>query len=197
MAHWLLKSEPGSFSIADLEAKGVEHWDGVRAYMARNNLMAMKLGEQGFFYHSSTDPIGVAGVCEVVREAYPDHTQFDPSSKYFDPKATPDNPRWFMPDVRFVRRFPRFVTLAEIRETPGLQDMTLVQRGMRLSVQPVTDKEWQIICDLGERMTDGAQRLPLEEVPKEDPIGRAVPERAFGQTGQPWDLQSGEVGPAE
>lgn len=151
VSYWLVKSEPGTFSIDDLERKGVEHWDGVRSYMARNNLMAMKVGDLALFHHSSADPPGVAGICEVVREAYPDHTQFDPESKYFDPKATSENPRWFMPDMKFVRKFPRFVPIKEIRETPGLQDMALVQRGMRLSVQPVTEKEWQIICDLGER----------------------------------------------
>lgn len=151
MAYWLLKSEPESFSIDDLARKGAEHWDGVRNYAARNHLMAMKVGDLGFFYHSSTDVIGIAGVCEVVREAYPDHTQFDPGSKYFDPKATPDKPRWFMPDVRFVRKFPRLVPLAEIRQTPGLADMQLVRFG-RLSVQSVTETEWEIICDLAERV---------------------------------------------
>jgi predicted RNA-binding protein with PUA-like domain len=151
MARWLLKTEPSSFSIDDLERMGVEHWDGVRAYPARNNLMAMRLGEQALFYHSSADPPGVVGVCEVAREAYPDFTQFDPESKYFDPKATPDNPRWFMPDVRFVRRFPRLVSLAEIRQTPGLSDMDLV-KWSRLSVQRVTDQEWEIVCDLAERV---------------------------------------------
>ncbi len=150
MAYWLLKSEPESFSIDDLERKGVEHWDGVRNYAARNHLMSMKLGELGFFYHSSTTPVGIAGVCEVVREAYPDHTQFDPLSKYFDPKASPDKPRWFMPDVRFIRKFPRLVPLSEIRETPGLDEMQLVRFG-RLSVQSVAEKEWEIVCDLAER----------------------------------------------
>lgn len=148
MARWLLKSEPESFSIDDLERKGVEHWDGVRNYGARNNLMAMKLGDLGFFYHSSCEVPGVAGVCKVVREAYPDHTQFDPESKYFDPKATPDKPRWFMPDVRFVRKLDRVVPLREIRRTPGLEDMQLVRWG-RLSVSGVSDGEWAIICDLG------------------------------------------------
>lgn len=148
MAYWLLKSEPGSYSIDDLEREGVASWDGVRNYAARNNLMAMKLGDVGFFYHSNADPSGVVGICEVVREAYPDHTQFDPESKYFDPRSTPDTPRWLMPDVRFVRKFPRMVPLPEIRQTPGLQDMQLVKFG-RLSVQAVTEKEWEIVCDLG------------------------------------------------
>jgi predicted RNA-binding protein with PUA-like domain len=149
MPHWLLKSEPNSFSIDDLQRKGVEHWDGVRNYQARNNLRAMAVGDQCFFHHSVVDPTGIAGICEVAREAYPDHTQFDPASKYFDPKATQDEPRWFMPDVRFVRRFDRIVTLKELRLVPGLEDMVLLNRG-RLSVQPVTDQEWKIILALAE-----------------------------------------------
>lgn len=149
MAYWLLKTEPSTFSIDDLAEKSVEHWDGVRNWTARNNLRAMQVGEQAFFYHSSEDPTGVAGVCEVVREAYPDDSQFDPGSKYFDPRATPEKPRWFMPDVRFVRKFPRLVTLKEIRATPGLEDMALVKYS-RLSVQPVTDTEWKIVTALAE-----------------------------------------------
>ena len=150
MAYWLLKSEPTTFSIDHLQAKGIEHWDGVRNYQARNNLRAMAVGDLCFFYHSVVDPTGIAGICEVVREAYPDHTQFDPASKYFDPKASPDKPRWFMPDVRFVRRFDRVVTLKELRTVPGLENMVLLNRG-RLSVQPVTEEEWNIINSLAEQ----------------------------------------------
>ena len=148
MAHWLLKTEPEAFSIDDLERLGVAPWDGVRAYMARNNLMAMRVGEHAFFYHSSCDPPGVVGICEVVREAYPDHTAWNPESKYFDPRTNPEKPRWFMPDVKFVEKFPRMVPIAELRATPGLEAMTLLQRGMRLSVQPVRDEEWEIILGL-------------------------------------------------
>ena len=148
VAHWLLKTEPEAFSIDDLERMGTSPWDGVRNYMARNNLQAMRVGERAFFYHSSCEPPGVVGVCEVVREAYPDHSAFDPQSKYFDRRSKPESPTWFMPDVRFVERFPRMVTLAEIRATPGLEEMVLVQRGQRLSVQPVTDTEWEIITAL-------------------------------------------------
>ena len=147
MAHWLMKTEPDTFSIDDLEVKRVEHWDGVRNWTARNNLRAMKLGERAFFYHSSCEPPGIAGICEIVREAYPDHSQFDPSSKYFDPKATEEKPRWYMPDVGFVEKFPRLIPLAELRQTPGLEEMVLL-RASRLSVQPVTDKEWEIITHL-------------------------------------------------
>ncbi|MEX2394328.1 MAG: EVE domain-containing protein [Actinomycetota bacterium] len=148
MNYWLLKSEPTTFGIDHLREKGVEHWDGVRNYMARNNLMAMKVGDRAFFHHSSCEVPGIVGICEVAREAYPDHTQFDPSSKYFDPKATPDKPRWFMPDVRFVMKFDEIVPIAVLRQTPGLQDMSMLARGSRLSVTPVTEKEWEIICDL-------------------------------------------------
>ncbi|MGH2726889.1 MAG: EVE domain-containing protein [Actinomycetota bacterium] len=148
MAHWLLKTEPEAFSIDDLERLGVAPWDGVRSYMARNNLLAMEVGEHAFFYHSSCDPPGVVGVCEVVREAYPDHTAWDPESKYFDPRSKEENPQWFMPDVKLVERFPRMITLAELRATPGLEAMVLLQRGMRLSVQPVRDEEWEIIVAL-------------------------------------------------
>src|SRR5437899_2906042 len=112
----------------------------------------MRAGDLGFFYHSSADPPGVAGVCEILREAYPDYSQFYPDSKYFDPKSKPLNPRWFMPDVKFVRKFPRVVPLAEIRQTPGLSDMDLVRFG-RLSVQRVTEKEWDIVCDLADAAT--------------------------------------------
>ena len=149
MAYWLLKTEPSAYSIDDLQRQEVGHWDGVRNYQARNNLRAMRVGDLAFFYHSSTEPPGVVGVCEVVKEAYPDHTQFDPDSKYYDPKATPDKPRWFMPDVRYVKHFPRMVTLAELRDVPGIEDMPLLNRS-RLSVQPVTDKQWEIVTQLAE-----------------------------------------------
>ncbi|MFP5224027.1 MAG: EVE domain-containing protein [Actinomycetota bacterium] len=149
MAYWLLKSEPDSFSIDDLEKVDSEPWDGVRNYQARNNLQAMKEGELAFFYHSNAKPPGVAGICEVVEEAKPDESQFDPGSKYHDPKATRDAPRWFCPRVRFVRRFERFVPLPEIREIPELSDMALVNRS-RLSVQPVSEEHWKIICRMGD-----------------------------------------------
>lgn len=149
MAYWLMKSEPAAFSIDDLERKGVEHWDGVRNFQARNNLRAMHVGELAFFYHSNAEPSGIAGVCEIARDAYPDHTQFEPNSKYFDPRSSPEDPRWWMPDVRFVRKFPRLVALQELKTVPGLENMVLLRRS-RLSVQPVTDEEWEIVLALAE-----------------------------------------------
>ena len=150
MAHWLLKTEPASFSIDDLARKEVEHWDGVRAYAARNNLMAMRLGDLGFFYHSSAEPPGVAGICEVVREFYPDHTQFDPASDYYDPKSREDNPTWTMVDLKAVEKLKRPVTLDEIKKTEGLEKMALVRIG-RLSVSPVTPAEYKIIRKLADK----------------------------------------------
>lgn len=147
MAHWLLKSEPDAFSIDDLEKVKVEPWNGVRNYQARNNLQAMKVGELCFFHHSGANPPGIVGICEVVKEAYPDASQFDAKSKYHDPKATPEKPRWFNPDVRFVERFPRLISLGELREIPELADMPLLNRS-RLSVQPVSDEAWKIICEI-------------------------------------------------
>lgn len=148
MAHWLLKTEPETFSIDHLERMGVSPWDGVRSYQARNNLRAMNVGEECLFYHASCDPPGIAGICRVAREAYPDHTAWDPTSKYHDPKSTPEAPVWFMPDVGFVERWPRVFTLAGLRGIPELAGMALLRRGMRLSVQPVTDAEWEIITRL-------------------------------------------------
>jgi predicted RNA-binding protein with PUA-like domain len=150
MAYWLVKTEPSTFSIDDLARKGVEHWDGVRNFQARNNLRAMKVGERALFYHSNADPAGVVGICEVVREAYPDASQFDPASRYYDPASKPESPRWWMPDVRFVGKFPRMIPLPEMRQIPGLEQMVLLNRS-RLSVQPVTDQEWKIIGALAEQ----------------------------------------------
>lgn len=148
MRYWLMKSEPGEFSIDDLEAapEQTEHWDGVRNYQARNMMRdEMEVGDQVLFYHSNTKPPGVVGVAEVAREGYPDHTAFDPQDPHFDPKSDPDDPRWFMVDVRFVERFPKTITLDEIKAEPTLSEMRLVQRGNRLSVMPVSAREFKKI----------------------------------------------------
>jgi len=149
VAYWLVKTEPGAFSIDHLERMGTSPWDGVRNYQARNNLMAMKVGDRAFFYHSSVEPPGIVGICEVAREAYPDPSAFDPASKYYDERSSPEKPRWFMPDVRFLEKFSRMLTLEELRQTPGLEAMALLQRGQRLSVQPVSEEEWRIITGMG------------------------------------------------
>lgn len=149
MRYWLVKSEPDVFSFADLQAapKKTTHWDGVRNYQARNTLRdAMKQGDRCFYYHSNAEPSGIAGICEVVREGYPDHTAFDKKDPHYDPKSKPDAPTWYMVDVKAVKAFPRLISLGELREVTALKGMVLLQKGSRLSVQPVTKKEWETIC---------------------------------------------------
>ncbi len=147
MPFWLMKSEPSVFSISDLRTRKVSGWDGVRNYQARNFMKAMKKGERAFFYHSNAEPSGVAGVMEIVREAYPDATQFDRKNDHFEPRATRAAPLWFQVDVRFVEAFPRVVTLDELRGRPELAGMALFKQS-RLSVQPVTPSEWKAVLKL-------------------------------------------------
>ena len=150
---WLMKTEPDMFSITDLRKKKRSPWDGVRNFMARNQMQAMRVGDLALFYHSSTEPPGVVGLSRVVREAYPDHTQFDRKSKYYDARAKPDKPRWFMVDVEFVERFPSMVTLAELKADPALNEMLVVRRGMRLSVQPVEPGHMRHVLALAKAKT--------------------------------------------
>ncbi|MEO6527020.1 MAG: EVE domain-containing protein [Gemmatimonadaceae bacterium] len=150
--HWLLKSEPGSFSFDDLLARPrrTTCWDGVRTYQARNSMRDdMKKGDLAFFYHSSVDPSEIVGIAEVVREGYPDHTALDANDPHFDPKSKADAPTWIMVDIRAVRPLARPLALAELRGVKGLESMVLLQKGSRLSVQPVTAEEWKIVCVLG------------------------------------------------
>lgn len=149
MAHWLMKSEPYEYGIDDLARDGTEIWDGVRNYRARNYMRdEMTEGDLVFFYHSNAKPPGVAGVMRVHRTGVADPTQFDPESKYFDPKSTPEEPRWICVEVEYVSTFAELVPLDALKSTPGLEDMAVVQRGQRLSVQPVTDTEWEIVLGL-------------------------------------------------
>ena len=149
-AHWLMKSEPDVFSIDDLAKKGVAGWDGVRNYQARNFMKAMKAGDKVFFYHSNALPPGIAGIAEVAKLAYPDPTQFDPKAGHYDPKALPAAPIWFQVDLRFVRKFPRHLSLDELRGVPALAGMPLFHRS-RLSVQPVTAAQWKTIAALASK----------------------------------------------
>ena len=145
MNYWLMKSEPGDYSIDDLEVDGTTHWDGVRNYQARNLMRdEMAVGDRVLFYHSNAKPPAVVGLAEVARTAYPDHTQFDPDDKHFDPKSDPDDPRWIMVDIKFVEKLPRQVGLPELKEYSELEDMVLLNRS-RLSVQPVTKKQFEFI----------------------------------------------------
>ncbi|MDH4232921.1 MAG: EVE domain-containing protein [Nitrospirota bacterium] len=146
-----MKSEPSVFSFDDLKARprSTDHWDGVRNYQARNYMRDMKKGDLVLFYHSNCDTPGVVGIAEIVREAYPDHTAFDPSSRYYDPKSGPDNPRWFMVDVKWKEALRRTVTLREMRGLQEVSGMKLMQKGQRLSVMPVTKDEFETIRGLG------------------------------------------------
>jgi len=148
--YWLMKSEPDEFSIDSLKKVGTEPWTGVRNYQARNFMMKdMRVGDEVFFYHSSTAVPGIAGIAEVASEAYPDPTQFDKKSDYFDPASKREEPRWWLVDVAFRRKLARVIPLDELRaHTDKLGDMVLLQKGSRLSVQPVTAKQWQTILSL-------------------------------------------------
>ena len=147
-AYRLLKSEPDVYSIDTLAQQRRGTWEGVRNYQARNHLRAMKKGELGFFYHSSCEPPGVAGLLRVQREAYPDPTQFDPRSDYYDPKSKPSDPRWSMVDVEFVEKFSDLIPLQQLKEDRKLAGMLVAQRGQRLSVQPVTRPHFEHILAL-------------------------------------------------
>jgi predicted RNA-binding protein with PUA-like domain len=152
MRYWLLKSEPDVFSFDDLKkrAKKTEPWNGVRNYQVRNMMRdEMALGDLGFFYHSSCPTPGIAGIVKIVKEAYPDHTQFDPSSEYFDPGSKPEEPRWLMVDVKWEAAFKTFVSLEMLRAEPALADMLILRKGNRLSITTVEPKHWEKICELG------------------------------------------------
>ncbi|MGB5606247.1 MAG: EVE domain-containing protein [Gammaproteobacteria bacterium] len=148
MKYWLMKSEPDVFGIDDLKAAPgkTEPWDGVRNYQVRNMMRdEMQPGDLAFFYHSNCKQPGIAGIMKITRAGYPDSTAFDPKKKYYDPKSDPDNPRWFMVDVKYVRHMRRGITLAELKDYPQLSDLPLVRRGNRLSVLPVTKQQWDFI----------------------------------------------------
>jgi len=154
MRHWLLKTEPGVFSFDDLlqAPDQTTGWNGIRNYQARNFLRdQMEEGDRVLIYHSSADPPVVAGLAEVVRRGYPDPTQFDPKDDHYDPESTPAAPRWYQVDVKAVRKLPREVSLEEIRRTKALAKMPLVQRGQRLSVQPVAPEEYALVVRMGSK----------------------------------------------
>jgi predicted RNA-binding protein with PUA-like domain len=149
MNYWLMKSEPDAFSIDDLKRKKHEAWDGVRNYQARNFMRdGMRVGDGVFFYHSNCAEPGVVGIAEVASDAYPDPSQFDPKSKYFDPGSSRDNPRWMLVDVKFVKKLTRTITLDELKNHPKLEGMALLRKGNRLSVMPVDAAEWKYILGL-------------------------------------------------
>ena len=148
--YWLMKCEPAAYTIDDLERDGRASWEGVRNYQARNFMRdGMQVGDKVLFYASNADPSGVTGLAEVVRAAYPDHTAWTAGHEYFDEGSSADAPRWFMVDIGFVARFAATIPLETLKKTPGLEDMMVIQKGSRLSVQPVTRAEYEIVRKLG------------------------------------------------
>ncbi|MDP6899417.1 MAG: EVE domain-containing protein [Candidatus Thalassarchaeaceae archaeon] len=150
VAYWLMKSEPHVYPWEQLVEDGQTHWDGVRNYQARNTMRDdMKIGDIVLFYHSNCKPPHVAGIARVSKEGYPDHTAQDPDSKYFDEKASPENPRWMMVDIEAIQAMNEIVTLPEMKENPVLEGMPLLARGQRLSVQPVSETHFNEVCKMG------------------------------------------------
>ena len=151
MQHWLMKSEPDVFSIDDLKTMPgrTDKWEGVRNYQVRNMMRdAMAVGDLAFFYHSNCKQPGIAGIIKIVRRGYPDFTAFDPKARYFDPKSDPSNPRWYMVDVRFVRKLKRVIPLTELKTHDALSELPLLRRGNRLSIMPVSNEHWNYILAL-------------------------------------------------
>jgi len=151
MNYWIMKSEPNAFSIDDLAAspKQTTYWDGVRNYQVRNMLRdQMQKGDLAFFYHSNCKPPGIVGVMKIVKTGYPDHTAFDKNDEHYDPKSDPDNPRWFMVDVEYQRKLKCMISLDELKQAAILKNLPLIRKGNRLSIVPVTQKEWDGILKL-------------------------------------------------
>ncbi len=155
-ANWLVKSEPDVYSIDDLKKDRKTLWDGVRNYQARNYLREMKAGEKVLYFHSSCEELGVVGVCKVRHEAVPDPLQFDKKSDYYDPASTKTEPRWWSPELEFVSKFSHVVGLNELRSRRELEKMMVLQRGSRLSVHPVSDRELEVILELCEGFQKGS-----------------------------------------
>ncbi|MDH3716236.1 MAG: EVE domain-containing protein [Gammaproteobacteria bacterium] len=151
MQYWLMKSEPSVYGIDHLKAEPgkTDHWDGVRNYQARNMMRdQMRKGDQVFFYHSNCETPGIVGIVTIAREAYPDFTAWDRKSKYYDPKSSKDDPRWFMVDVKYKRKLKRVIALSELKSHKQLADLALVRKGNRLSIMPVNAKHWEFILSL-------------------------------------------------
>lgn len=153
MANWLLKTEPDSFSVQDLQRNGKTAWEGVRNYQARNFIRQMAPGDRAFIYHSSCKNVGIAGIAEVLSAPTADPTQFDPHSPYFDAKSTAEQPRWQLVEVGFVATLAQVLPLPQLKANPALAELPLVQKGNRLSVMPVSDQQWQTIMAMAVQKT--------------------------------------------
>ena len=152
--YWLMKCEPSAYSIDDLARDGVTSWEGVRNYQARNFIRdGMQVGDGVLFYASNADPSGVTGLAEIARPAYPDAFAWKKGHEYFDPASTPEKPVWYSVDIRFVERFPGIVSLDTLKTTPGLEEMVVTKKGSRLSIQPVTKREFDVVTRLGRKAT--------------------------------------------
>ena len=182
--YWLMKTEPDTFGIHDLARVGTEPWTGVRNYTARNWMRdEMKEGDLVLFYHSSCEPPGVAGLARIARTGVVDETQFEPSSPYYDPGAKREAPRWICVEVAYIETLPRMVALEELRGNPRLADMLVLKRGMRLSVQPVTQKDYDTIVAMAQKPAKvakpaartGSKATPPR--PTRRPPGRAAPKK--------------------
>jgi predicted RNA-binding protein with PUA-like domain len=150
MKYWLMKCEPAAYTIDQLERDGSTSWEGVRNYQARNFMRdEMKVGDKVLFYASNADPSGVTGLAEISREAYADRFATKKGHEYYDPKSTADDPIWYMVDIRFVEKFPRVIALETLKSTKGLEEMVVTKKGSRLSIQPVTKSEYEIVVKLG------------------------------------------------
>lgn len=144
-SYWLMKSEPETFSINDLQRVVIEPWDGIRNYQARNFLRTMKKGDLAFFYHSNTKVAGIVGIMSIHQEAYPDPTQFNPDSQYYDPKSSINNPRWYLVDVKFQQKWKDTLSLTKLKTLPTLDDCQLVKKGNRLSIISLSEEQWHSI----------------------------------------------------
>lgn len=152
MKYWLMKCEPDTYSIDDLKRDKKTYWDGVRNYQARNFLRdSIQVGDGVLFYHSNAEPSGVAGVAKVCKAGYPDFTAWDKKDIHYDPKSSEAKPQWMMVDVAFEEKFRHFVSLEEIKSNSALKDMLVIKRGMRLSVQPVEKKHYDVVCEMGRK----------------------------------------------
>ncbi len=154
MNYWLMKSEPTCYSLQDLKKDKTEPWDGVRNYQARNFMRDdMRIGDLAFFYHSNCKKPHIAGICKISKESYPDHTAWNAGEYncHFDPKSTPENPRWFMVDVEFVEEFSKPILLQDLKKEAGLENMKILQKGNRLSITPVSAQEFDIICKMEQK----------------------------------------------
>lgn len=178
---WLMKSEPDTFGIDDLARVKIEPWTGVRSYFARAHMRAMSVGDAVLFHHSNATPPGIAGLARVVRTQVVDETQFDPGSKYYDPKATRDQPIWDCVEVEYVATLPHFVAMDRVRAEPTLSEMLLLRRGMRLSVQPVTEAEYEAIVALGQ-IAPPAVVARAATTPTTKPVPRAAGKAAATRT---------------